>query len=175
VGEDEFTALYNETSARLFAFAARRLPSHAAEDTVGQTFETVWSKRAECPADPDARIGWLFTICRYKILQEGERRRRKHHDNRFMDDYRHRPVVEHDVSDLVVESAVGQWIYGQLNAVDRDLLDVATMSDLTREQAASILSISVETYYTRVSRLRRRLKALREQSEAAETAGGGTR
>jgi DNA-directed RNA polymerase specialized sigma24 family protein len=173
VGEDEFTALYNEMSGRLFSFAARRLSPHAAEDTVGQTFETVWLKRGECPGDPDARIGWVFTICRYKVLQEVERRRRKHHDNRYLSDYGPHLGAVQDISDLVVESAVGHWIYGQLSAVDRELFDVATMSDLTPEQAAGMISVSVGTYYTRVSRLRSRLRALRDQAEAIESRAGG--
>jgi RNA polymerase sigma factor (sigma-70 family) len=176
VGEEEFTALFHEVSARLFAFAARRLSAQAADDTVGQTFETVWHKRAECPADPDARIGWVFAIGRFKVLQEADRRQRKHHDNRFADDYTPRPAADADVSDAVVESAMGRWIYQRLTALERELFDVAFLTELTREQASTMLDISVGTFNTRVSRLRSRIQALQHEAEGAEnTVGGGTR
>lgn len=160
-------------SGRLFSFAARRLSAQAADDTVGQTFETVWHKRDECPTDPNARVGWVFAIGRFKVLQEAERRQRKHHDNRFIDDYPPRGVPQPDVSDSVVETAVGHWIYQQLTAVERELFDVAFMTDLTREEASAMLGVSVGTFNTRVSRLRSRIQLLHHESEAVERTSGG--
>ena len=176
MGEDEFTALFQLMSGRLFSFAARRLSPQAAEDTVGQTFETVWDKRSECPSDPDARIGWVFTIARFKILQEVDRRRRKHHDNRFADDYIPRPSPEPDISESVAESSIGRWIYQQLTALEQELFDIAFMRETTRDQAAATLSISVGTFNTRVSRLRGRIHALQLEAESMEShTKGGTR
>lgn len=174
MGEDDFTALYRELSGRLFSFAARRLPPQAADDAVSQTFETVWHKRDECPADPTARIGWVFTIGRYKVLQEAERVRRKHHDNRFAEDYPARPPVAPDVSESVVETAEGRWVYQQLSALEQELFDVAFMKDLTREEASAMLAVSSGTFTTRVSRLRSRIKALHGDASAPEpsTRGG---
>ena len=172
MGEDEFTALYHQMSGRLFSFAARRLSPQAADDTVALTFETVWDKRDECPTDPDARVGWVFTVCRYKILQESDRFHRKHHDSRFAEDFRPRPAVAADTSDSVVESAAGRWIYQQLSALERDLFDVAFMKGVTREEAAAMLSVSVGTFTTRVSRLRARIKALQAAADAAEPSIG---
>jgi RNA polymerase sigma factor (sigma-70 family) len=166
VGEDEFTALFHALSGRLFSFAAARLSAQAADDAVSQTFETVWDKRAECPSDPTARIGWVFTIGRYKILQELDRRSRKHHDHRFADDYPSRSASQSDVSETVAESDLGRWIYGQLTAQERDLFDVAFMKDVSRDEAAAMLAISVGTFNTRVSRLRSRIRALHVQAES---------
>ncbi|VXB03718.1 RNA polymerase sigma factor [Aeromicrobium sp. 9AM] len=170
--EEEFTALYRQMSGRLFSFAARRLSPQAADDAVALTFETVWDKRDECPTDPDGRVGWVFTICRYKILQESDRFHRKHHDSRFAHDFRPRPAVTADVSDSVVESAVGHWIYQQLSALERDLFDVAFMKGVSREQASAMLSISVGTFTTRVSRLRARIKTLQALADESEPSIG---
>lgn len=176
MGEDEFAALFREVSGRLFSFAARRLSPDTADDTVGQTFETVWDKRAECPQDPDARIGWVFTIGRYKILQECDRLRRKHHDNRFAEDYAARPTLVPDAADSVIETALGHWIYRQLSTADRELFDIAFMQDVTREQASAMLAISVGTFTTRVSRLRSRISELQRSADASDfTMGGGDR
>ena len=174
MGEDEFTALFREMSGRLFSFAARRLPPEAADDAVGQTFETVWDKRSECPQDPDARIGWVFTIGRYKVLQESERLRRKHHDSRFAADYAARPALTADVSETVVESELGHWIYRQLSAVERELFDVAFMQDVTRDQAAAMLAVSTATFTTRVSRLRSRISALQSSADTHKLTGRRT-
>lgn len=174
MGEDEFTALFNELSGKLFAFAARRLSPQAAEDLVAQTFETVWGKRDDCPTEPNARIGWVFGIGRLKILQELERRNRKHHDNRFLADSRHPVAADPDISDAVVESATGRWIYQQLAVPDQELFDIAFMRDVTREQASAMLGISIGTFNTRVSRLRSRIHALQCQVDSANfTLEGG--
>jgi RNA polymerase sigma factor (sigma-70 family) len=176
VGEDEFTALFHDVSGRLFSFAAARLSPQGADDAVSQTFETVWDKRTDCPTDPTERLGWVFTIGRYKILQEIDRRRRKHHDNRFVEDYALQSTSQADFSEAVVESDLGRWIYNQLTALERDLFDVAFMKDVSREQAAAMLAISVGTFNTRVSRLRSRIQALQRQAESAPLAEeGGTR
>lgn len=167
MGEDDFTALYHELSGRLFSFAARRLTPQAADDAVSQTFETVWNKRDECPADPAARVGWVFTIGRYKVLQEADRVRRKHHDHRFADDYLDRPPAVPDVSDSVVDTAEGRWVYQQLTAVERELFDVAFMKDVTREEASAMLAVSTGTFTTRVSRLRTRIKTLHGLASAS--------
>lgn len=166
VGEDEFTALFHALSGRLFSFAAARLSPQAADDVVSQTFETVWRKRTECPTDPTARIGWVFTIGRYKILQELDRRGRKHHDQRFADDYRSRSAAQPDVSETVVASDLGRWIYGQLTTQERDLFDVAFMTGVSRDEAAAMLAISVGAFNTRVSRLRSRIRSLEDQAES---------
>jgi RNA polymerase sigma-70 factor (ECF subfamily) len=160
VDEDEFMALYDEVKVRLFSFAAKRLSGHAAEDIVSQTFITVWEKRAECPEDPNSKIGWVFTIGRYKILQEVDRRRRKHHDNRFIHDFQNAGRSDGDIADVVSDRAIGSWVYSQLSALDRDLFDVAFMRDATKEQAAACLQISVGTFNTRVSRLRAKMRLL---------------
>lgn len=174
MGEEEFAALFREMSGRLFSFAARRLSPQAADDTVSQTFETAWHKRAECPSDPDARAGWVFTIGRYKILQESDRLRRKHHDNRFSEDFAPHQASEPDFADAVVETAAGHWIYRQLNALERELFDVAFMHDVNREQASAMLAISVGTFNTRVSRLRSRIRDLQADTEYIELSREGS-
>jgi len=171
VGDDEFMALYDEIKDRLFSFAARRLSPHAAEDIVSQTFVTVWEKRAECPEDLNARIGWVFTIGRYKILQELDRRKRKHHDNRFVHDFQNVGRSDADIADVVSDRAVGTWVYSQLSALDRDLFDVAFMRGATRDQAAAFLQISVGTFNTRVSRLRSKMRQLLETAMDADSVG----
>lgn len=164
MGEDDFRSLYEQMSPRIYSFAARRLSPEVAGDIVSETFEVAWSKRHEWPSESDARAGWVFTIGKNKILQESQRIRRKHHDNRFAADYATRPAVESDVAETVTEGAAGQAVYAQLTEAEAELFDIAFMRDLGRAEGAAILGLSVITFTTRVSRLRRRIESLQHAS-----------
>lgn len=82
----EFTALYERLRRPLYAYAAARLSAQVALDVVHDTFEVVWAKRDGAPSTADERAAWCFGIARNKVLQESQRTRRKHHDNRFLKD-----------------------------------------------------------------------------------------
>lgn len=164
-------SLYEQMSERMYSFAARRLSPEAAKDIVSETFEVAWRKRDECPGDSDAGYGWVFTICKFKILQEDQRIRRKHHDNRFSEDYSVRPIGDLDVAEIVSESALGRAIYRQLSPTEAEVFDVAFMQNLTRKQGAAMLGITVITFNTRISRLRDRIESLlRETSDEGSIA-----
>ena len=155
----------------LFSFAAKRLPGHAAEDIIGQTFEIVWKKRAECPDDPNARVQWAWGIGRNKIKQEIDRRRRKHHDNRFILDLIDPEIVESldpEVHDLVGDQDLAMRVRARLSALDLELLDVAILSGLSREQAAAFLGLSVGALRTRISRLRAKIRRFLKESDSVE-------
>lgn len=153
-------SLYDQMSGRIFSFAARRLSPHVASDILNDTFEVAWSKRHDWPADADARAGWVFTICKNKVLQEAQRVRRKHHDNRFAEDYSDRAPQEPDVADIVSESVAGHEIYRQLTPAEALLFDIAFMDDMTRAEGAAILGLSTVSFNTRISRLRDRIDSL---------------
>lgn len=164
--EEEFQSLYEQMSGRIFSFAARRLSPEVAKDIVSETFEVAWSKRNEWPTEAEARAGWVFTICKYKILQESERRRRRHHDNRFAEDYSARAMQEADIADLVSESMLGHAIYKQLTPSEAEVFDVAFMKDVVRAEGAAILGLSVVAFNTRISRLRDRIETLQRENKS---------
>lgn len=168
VVEEEFKSLYDLMSVRIYSFAARRLSPAAAHDIVGETFEVAWAKRFEWPEEADARAGWVFTIAKFKILQEAQRSHRKHHDNRFVADYSPRASSERDVADVVAEASVGQHVYSQLSQAETELFDVAFMQEISRPQAAAMLGLNVIAFNTRVSRLRSKIERLLEAGMAEE-------
>jgi DNA-directed RNA polymerase specialized sigma24 family protein len=100
-----------------------------------------------------------------------DRRKRKHHDNRFVHDFQNMGRSDGDVADVVSDRAVGTWVYSQLSALDRDLFDVAFMRGVTRDQAAALLQISVGTFNTRVSRLRSKMRQLLDAAMDADSVG----
>lgn len=162
--------------AQLFAYAALRLSPEQAKDVVNSTFEVVWNKRGDVPAEPSEWPAWIFGIGKNHILQELQRVRRKHHDNRFIPEYSSHLDVSAtpDIADAVAQSDAGRRIWSQLTPAEHQLLNIAFVHDLDKDQAAAFLGISVTAYTTRVSRLRHRI-ALLDSAEGELTAaeGGG--
>lgn len=175
MGEEDFRDLYVRLAEQIFSFAALRLSAEQAKDVVGCTFEVVWKKRHDGPAEPSEWPAWTFGIAKNQILQELQRVHRKHHDNRF--------IAEHswqldasgspDVADVVALTDVGRRIWSHLTPAERDLVNVAFLRELDNEQAAEILGITMTAYTTRVSRLRRRIADLQTRENELTTAETG--
>ena len=176
MGEDEFRELYARLGAQIFSYAAHRLSPEQAKDVVNSTFEVVWNKRHHVPTEPAEWPAWIFGIGKNHIRQEMQCVRRKHHDNRFIDEYStHLDASDApDIADLVAQSDAGRRIWRQLTPAEHHLLNIAFVRDLDKQQAAALLGISITAYTTRVSRLRQRIATLDSaEGELAGAEGGG--
>ena len=160
MGEDDFKPLYDLLAGRIYAFATRRLPVEAAKDVVSETFETVWRKLGQAPEDHEACVAWVYAIARFKVLQELQRVRRKHHDNRFADDFEVPPMATTDAGDVVAERQVGGLIYRSLSGSEREVFDLLFVLDATRTQVCELLQLTPGALNTRLSRLRDRIEQL---------------
>ncbi|MET0467814.1 MAG: sigma-70 family RNA polymerase sigma factor [Aeromicrobium sp.] len=177
MGEEEFAEVYSRLREPIFRFAIGRLSPEQAKDVVSDTFEVVWRKRRECPADPSEWPAWIVGIARKKILQEIDRVARKHHDGRFIADQSTvvEAIVTADVADTVTASDAGRWVWNQLTPAERELLDLAFIDRIDRAQAARILGLTPTAYATRLTRLRQRIIRLDADSAGTptiETTGG---
>lgn len=165
MGEEEFAEAYASLRDSIFSFAARRLSPEQAKDIVGETFEVVWRKRDECPAERAEWPAWIVGIARIKVLQEIDRTSRKHHDSRFSHDFADaEQAVTQDVADEVAASSGGRWVWDQLSDSERELLSLAFIQHIDRADAAQILGITPTAYATRLTRLRQRIVLLDEAS-----------
>ncbi len=164
--DEEFGDLYNDLRTVLFAYAARRVGVEAAHDVVAETFEVAWRKRGAFPDDRDSWRAWIVGIAKKKVLQELQRRTRKHHDRRFVEDWLPAAVepTTEDIAGRVAESDLGRRVYEQLSPSDKRLFQIAFCRDLDPSQAAAMLDISLTAYSTRVSRLRQRITALHQEA-----------
>jgi len=174
VERHEFTALYEHLRGPLFSFAAARLSAQSAVDVVHDTFEVVWAKRDEAPSDFGQQTAWCFGIARNKILQENQRVRRKHHDNRFIEDVGQHDPVEDDVADSVVEAMTGKVVWRSLSSDDRRFLLLVASAELSGAEMADMLEISHVAYRRRVSRLRERIMAGKRSAESGASVEGGS-
>ncbi|WP_311208460.1 MULTISPECIES: RNA polymerase sigma factor [unclassified Aeromicrobium] len=160
--EEEFGDLYAALQTVVYRYAARRVGPERAKDITSDTFALAWEKRHEYPADNSAWPAWTVGIARNKVLQEIQKRERKHHDHRFVDDWL-QPSAEPSVEDFsrgVLESDQARRIFAALTPAEQDLFGIAFIRDLTPSDGAAVLGISTSAYTTRVGRLRQRLRAL---------------
>lgn len=63
MGSDEarFAAVYHEHYRAVYAYCRRRVTSDSVEDTVAETFLTVWRKLDDMPQSEQA-LPWLYGI-----------------------------------------------------------------------------------------------------------------
>lgn len=173
MGDDEFKELYARLSTLVFSYAARVLSPEQAKDVVSETFMAVWRKREECPADPADWTRWIIGIGKNQVLQELQRVKRKHHDNRFVDE-RGLDVLRlasPDSAESVVDSAQARWVWHQLKPKERELVNLVFVRGLSDADVAGVLDVTVTAVTTRASRVRQKIAALLEASDgsAADT------
>lgn len=169
--DEEFSALYSSMRLVVFRYATRRVGSERAKDITSETFAVAWEKRDEFPSNRAAWPAWTVGIARNKVLQDIQKRSRKHHDHRFVDDWLQpwaEPAV-HDASEAIVDSDQARRIFAALTPAEQDLFALAFIRDLTPADGAMVLDISVTAYTTRVGRLRKRLRDLQTPSASPST------
>ncbi|MEO6471615.1 MAG: RNA polymerase sigma factor [Aeromicrobium sp.] len=164
--DEEFRELYVRMATVVFSFAARQLTPDQARDVVAETFEVLWRTRTEVPSNHDEWPAWLIGIAKNKVRHERQRTRRKHHDNRFIDDY---PSLSGhasspDIADSVADSVAGRWVWNQLNSEERELVNIAFVQGVSDTEASALVGISTTAYTTRLSRVRKRIAELNIRS-----------
>lgn len=159
--EATYEALYRDLHGAVFGYARASLAPHEARDVVSETFEVVWRKRRSAPTEPEALRQWCFGIARKKILQERQRRVRKHHDNRFSADHSSEGMHNApDVAERVVTTRVAEQMWHALQAEDQQLLAILVTSEGSAEENAARLGTSYTAYMSRVWRVRKRLEQM---------------
>lgn len=157
-------------------FAVRRVGSESAKDVVSETFEVAWRNRMDFPTDRAAWAGWVVGIAKNKVLQELQRRTRKHHDNRYAEDWasQSHTSVQDDVTRLVIDSLEAQFVYSRLTPAEQQLFDIAFLRDLGPDDGAQVLGISPSAFTSRVNRLRQRLRSMQASGSLDPTASTGS-
>lgn len=167
MGPDEFASLYERLRRPLYAFAATRVSPQGALDVVHETFEVVWAKRAIAPSDLDGQTAWCYGIARNKVLQELQRMKRKHHDNRFLTDLEaSQASAPDDVADAACSTVDGQLLWRCLTADEQELVKTVVLTDVDGAGAAAALGISHAALRKRISRLRQKMARLGQSADA---------
>jgi RNA polymerase sigma factor (sigma-70 family) len=156
---ERFTELYEESRARLLAYALRRTPSSEdAADAVAETFGIAWRRFDEIP-DGEASALWLYATARRVIANQT---RRIQHRSQLIQQIANvlsttELSVQTDASEQDgLEASVA---LARMTDEDRELLMLAAWEGLTSTQLACVLGCSSTAARIRLHRARSRLNA----------------
>lgn len=159
----EFAALFDRHATAVGHYARRLVGPDAGDDVLSETFLVAFRRRADYDLSHESALPWLFGIAtrlahraradearRWRVLQASAR-----------------VAVETAVSDI--EAAADRADASsrlkalvprirRLSDADRDTLLLAAWGDLTTEQIATALGVPVGTVWSRLNRIRRRLR-----------------
>ncbi|GAB3280141.1 RNA polymerase sigma factor [Microbacterium lacusdiani] len=159
----EFAALFDRHAVAVGHYARRLVGADAGDDVVSETFLVAFRRRADFDFSHESALPWLFGIAtrlahksraaearRWRVLQASAR-----------------VAVETAVSDIEA-AAERADASSRLRALvprirrlsddDRDTLLLAAWGDLTTEQIATALGVPVGTVWSRLNRIRRKLR-----------------
>lgn len=166
--QKQFEALFDANYGDVLAYATRRCPSRQdAEDVVAETFAVAWRRLHEIPAGNEARL-WLFGTARLVRLNHFRARDRR---QRLVDRLRSRlrseppgPVKQVSEHDRIQRAFAG------LTRTDREILELHVWEELTTNEIAQSLDISVPAVWKRLQRARDRLaNALDDDPDRSST------
>ena len=160
--EAHFRGLYAEHYDAVSRFVRRRGSPSDVDDIVAETFLVAWRRLEDVPTGPGEALPWLYAVARNCLLNAARSHVRQHslavkvadHDPTALSD---RAFDEGAAADDRVDLA-NAW--RQLSPEDQEVLGLALFEDLTSTAAARVIGTSPSAYRLRLSRARRRLRAL---------------
>jgi RNA polymerase sigma factor (sigma-70 family) len=170
---ERFTSIYERHHDMVFRFVARRVGTERAADLTAEVFLRAFRLRARFdPARTSARP-WLYGIATNVIGDDLRKRRRQQRNYLVFAGL----TVAHDnpydrSDDRLAAAAVGDDLnraLGALRSVDRNVLLLYALEDLTYQETAEALGIPVGTVRSRLARARRRIRELVPDLEQRHT------
>lgn len=159
--EERFEALFNANYGDVLAYAVRRCPSrHDAEDVVAETFAVAWRRIAHVPRGECARP-WLFGTAHMVLLNQERARRRQRSLAEKVRDVLHGPQDRGTNTDLPERERI-KGAFASLTATDRELLQLHVWEELSADEIAVALDISIPAVWKRLQRARERLSSALE-------------
>jgi RNA polymerase sigma factor (sigma-70 family) len=154
---ETFTALYERTFPRVYAYVASLLRDRsAAEDVTAQAFERAYRKRGSYRARRGSLEGWLFGIARNAALDELRRRGRRATLETDPADSA-APTAE-DHAELALRREAVREAMTALDGHERDLLSLKFSGGLSNAEIARVLGVSETNAGTRLHRALTKLR-----------------
>lgn len=167
--DERFTVLVDAVSADVHRFVRRRLPDDGSDDVVAETFLVVWRRLPELPSSEDEARAWVFGIARGVLANARRSEGRRRALAVRLAELPASASTTHDEAAALRLDVSRAWAL--LGATDQEALGLHLLDGLTAPQAAHVLGISAVAYRLRLSRARRRLRALVDSPTPAPVAG----
>ncbi|MDQ1084981.1 MULTISPECIES: RNA polymerase sigma factor [Microbacterium] len=159
--ESEFVALFRLHYNAVLRFIERRVSDReVAADLAMDCFEIAWRKRD--PRDPFG-LPWLYRTARNLIGNEYRRREREGALWTHIED--HVRALSHEAEPEMAERLLE--MVRALPERDREVLWLTYWEDLSAADVSVVLGMSEGAVWTRLNRLRARLRPLLQRTESA--------
>jgi RNA polymerase sigma-70 factor (ECF subfamily) len=155
VDEQRFTAMYDRYSMRLWAYAASRVGSEAADEIVSETFMVAWRRFADMPS---AELPWLLGVARNVMRDAVRAEVRRASLTAELRRWTQEPAA--DVAEGVVDRLAILRALAELPDNDREVLTLMAWQGLSPREAARVLGCTAATVRVRLHRARKRLAAV---------------
>ncbi|MEV0634573.1 sigma-70 family RNA polymerase sigma factor [Streptomyces sp. NPDC050619] len=152
---EQLERLFRRTFGRVMAYCLRRTEETAAHDVVAEVYTVAWRRRRQLPSDDEEAVLWLLGIARRVLANQARGQRRWARLLLRVAERADPPHVEHHQHDTDDDLAAA---LAQSSDADRELLRLAYWEDLSRQDIATVLGISVGAVDTRLHRARQRLR-----------------
>jgi RNA polymerase sigma factor (sigma-70 family) len=156
--ETEFDRLYRTHFSAMYAYVARRRPSHEVPDLVAEVFATAWRRLDAVPPPSEDRL-WLYGVARRVLSQDGRTTfRRRALVNRLA---QNRPSHEQSDVDEPDWMADLRELIAHLKPLDREVVRLVAWEALSHEEVAHVLGCTANAvairWHRAISQLRRQL------------------
>jgi RNA polymerase sigma-70 factor (ECF subfamily) len=167
-----FGEIFDRYAGDILRYASARLGVDLAEDVTAETFLAAFRARAVYDQSRENARPWLYGIA---VRQIGKHRRAEHRYLHALSRVQAETVTA-DFGDRVADRVTAEQLRPRLTAVlsglprqDRELLLLVAWTDLTYEESAQALGVSVSAVKSRLHRIRVRTRqALGETSPLNE-------
>lgn len=153
--EERLTELFNQHSARIRAYARRRVGPDAAQEVVAETFLAAWR---HIDGVPDRALPWLYRAASFEVANHRRRIRADAQLDRALVEERigqsHGRAADATAEDRHAVAAA----FAELSPRDRELLRLAGWEQVSATEGAAVLGCSVPAYRVRLHRARQRLE-----------------
>lgn len=151
-----FTAVYDQTRARVYAFAVSHAGRDLAEEIVSEVYLVAWRRRADLPRP---ELPWLLAVARNVAASQFRTAARQRSIAAELRAWTSAAeLATGDIADQISERYSVLAALAALTTSDRDLLTLVAWHGLTAAQAAQVMGCTTAAYFVRLHRARRRLE-----------------
>jgi len=172
-----FGEIFDRHADDILRYASARLGSNLAEDVTAETFLAAFRARSRYDLSRGNARPWLYGIV---IRQIGKRRRAESRYRQALNRVQAETVIA-DFGDRVADRVTAEQLRPRLSAVlsglshqDRELLLLVAWTDLTYEESAQALGVSVSAVKSRLHRIRARTRQALGETNPALAGDEGT-
>jgi len=162
--DEAFADLYHRHRSAVWLYCRRRSAADRADDIMGEVFLTVWRRIDQAPPASEA-LPWLYRICRLTVANHWRGTARRWRLDAKLSAIKVSPPISLAEHVMVREEARDVVrLVNQMRASDAEILRLAAWEGLDNTEIAMVLDITVDAAKQRLSRARRRLADMYEDT-----------